>query len=253
MATKKSQVDAVTAQYNAVKEKHTATQTLLASSEDLLQTLLTGLAGTSTQAAGGGGGYMGQIADARARLAQASAEEEQVRVKLDMSRRELGELEKRWKAVEREAGQGERDIKRMQAEVETLRKKTESTGWNEEKEHASEETLRKAKDDAMRCTRVRALYSPRKKQGAQWQGALHRSGRQCVRGFPSSISTILHRLGSTHAKSRALSRLSLPSSLKTTVKAPRSKLRQEESCTTSSWRTNAWARTSSSVEASRSG
>ena len=49
--------------------------------------------------------------DARARLAQAAAEEEQARVKLDMSRHELGELEKRWKAVavKREAGQGERD------------------------------------------------------------------------------------------------------------------------------------------------
>jgi structural maintenance of chromosome 2 len=47
-----------------------------------------------------------------------------------MSRRELSELEKRWKAVEREAGQGERDIK---VEVETLRKKADSAGWNEEK------------------------------------------------------------------------------------------------------------------------
>jgi len=37
---------------------------------------------------------MGQIADARARLAQAAAKEEQAHVKLDMSRRELGELEK---------------------------------------------------------------------------------------------------------------------------------------------------------------
>ena len=74
-----------------------------------------------------------------------------------MSRRELGELEKRWKAVEREAGQGERDVKRMQADVEMLRKKVDATGWNVEKERASEEALRKAKDDAMRCTQVRAL------------------------------------------------------------------------------------------------
>lgn len=146
-------MDAVTAEYTAVKEKHTATQNSLASSEDLLQTLLTGLAGTSAQSASGGG-YMGQIADARARLAQAAVEEEQNRVKLDMSRRELGELEKRWKAVEREAGQGERDIKKMQVEVETLRKKVDSTGWNEEKEHVSVEALRNAKNDANRCTQV---------------------------------------------------------------------------------------------------
>jgi structural maintenance of chromosome 2 len=73
-----------------------------------------------------------------------------------MSRRELGELEKRWKAVEREAGQGERDIKKMQVEVEALRKKADSTGWNEEKEHASVEALRNAKNDTNRCTQVLA-------------------------------------------------------------------------------------------------
>jgi structural maintenance of chromosome 2 len=137
-----------------VKEKHTATQTALATAEDLLQTLLTGLAGSSAQSSGGGG-YMGQIADARARLAQAAAEEEQARVKLDMSKRELGELEKRWKAVEREAGQGERDIKKMQAEAESLQKKADATGWSTEKEQANDEALRRAKDDAMRCTHVR--------------------------------------------------------------------------------------------------
>ena len=79
MAEKKSLVDAVTAEYDAVKDKHTTTQMALASAKDLLQTLLTGLAGTSAQSAGGGG-YMGQIADALARLAQAAAEEEQTRV-----------------------------------------------------------------------------------------------------------------------------------------------------------------------------
>ena len=156
MAEKKTQVDAVTAEYDAVKDKHTTTQMALASAKDLLQMLLTGLAGRSAQSAGSGG-YMGQIADARAQLAQAATEEEQTRVRLDMSRCELGELEKRWKALEREAGQGERDVKRMQADVETLRKKADATGWNAEKERASEEALRKVKDDAMRCTQVHIL------------------------------------------------------------------------------------------------
>jgi structural maintenance of chromosome 2 len=79
LAAKKEQVDAVTAEYIAVKEKHTATQTSLSTAKDLLQTPLAGLAGSSAQSSGGGG-YMGQIVDARARLAQAAAEEEQVRV-----------------------------------------------------------------------------------------------------------------------------------------------------------------------------
>jgi len=108
-------------------------QTALAIAEDLLQTLPTGLTGSSAQSSDCGG-YMGQIADARARLAEAAAEEEQARVKFDMSRRELGELEKWWKAVEREASQGERDVKKMQAEVEGLRKKADGTGWSPEKE-----------------------------------------------------------------------------------------------------------------------
>lgn len=49
-------------------------------------------------------------------------------MKLDMSRSELGGLEIRWKAVEREAGHGERNIKKMQAEVESLREKVDATG-----------------------------------------------------------------------------------------------------------------------------
>ena len=99
LAAKKEQADAVTAEHDADKEKHTATQTALPTAEDLLQTFLTGLAGSSAQSSGGGG-YMGQIGDARARLAQAAAEEEQTRVRLDMTRRELVEVEKRWKVVE---------------------------------------------------------------------------------------------------------------------------------------------------------
>jgi structural maintenance of chromosome 2 len=50
-----------------------------------------------------------------------------------MKQRDPGELDKRWKAMEREAGQGENDIKKMQAEVENLRKKADRTGWSAEK------------------------------------------------------------------------------------------------------------------------
>ena len=73
-----------------------------------------------------------------------------------MSRRELGELEKRWNTWNGEAWQGERDIKKMHAEVECLRKKAVGMGWSTEKEQAQagEEVIRRAKDDAMRCTQV---------------------------------------------------------------------------------------------------
>ena len=48
--------------------------------------------------------------------------------------------------VEREDGQGECDIKKMQAEVECLRRKAVRTGWSTEKEQASEEAMHRAKD-----------------------------------------------------------------------------------------------------------
>jgi hypothetical protein len=234
---KKTEVDTVTTEYNAVKDKHTATQTALSSAEDLLQTLLTGLAGTSAQSAGsgGGGGYMGQIADARARLAQAAAEEEQVRVRLEMSGRELGELEKRWKAVEREAGQGERDVKRMQADVEGLRKMADESGWNAEKEQASEEAMRSAKDEALRCTQVRVAVSLQNLLDMnQFFSFFFRNAMGSVQGYPSSILIIHLRRGSTCAKSRVSWRPSSSSNLKIMGRARRLKLLRVASCTMSS-------------------
>ena len=134
LAAEKEQVDAVLVKYDAVKEKHIASQTALATAEDLLQTLTPHRSHRFSAQSSDGSGYMGQIADTRPRLAEAADEEEQARVKFDMSRREIGELEKRWKAVEREVSQGERDVKKMQAEVESLRKEADGTGWSPEKE-----------------------------------------------------------------------------------------------------------------------
>ena len=39
----------------------------------------------------------------------------------------------------------------MQAKVESLRKKADATGWSTGMEQASEETLQRAKDTAVRC------------------------------------------------------------------------------------------------------
>lgn len=44
---------------------------------------------------------MGQLADAKAKLTQVFAKEEQSRMKLGMSEKDLKELEKHWKEVEK--------------------------------------------------------------------------------------------------------------------------------------------------------
>lgn len=145
-------MEKLTASHGVVKDKHTALQTELSNAEELLQTLLTGL--SSSGASNTGGGYMGQLADAKARLAQASTEEEQSRVKLGMSQNELKALEARWKEVEREAGEGKKNLQAMRAEVDSLKKKLSASGWNEEKESEREAALRTAKAEVRLFTEV---------------------------------------------------------------------------------------------------
>ena len=70
---KRKQVDKLNAAHAQVKDKHNALQTSVNSSEELLQTLLTGL--SSSNNGNTGGGYMGKIADSQARLATGQAEE----------------------------------------------------------------------------------------------------------------------------------------------------------------------------------
>lgn len=150
----RARVEELTTSYNATKEKHSTAQAGLNSKEELLQTLLTGLSSSNTAT---GGGYMGQLADAKARLAQASAEEEQSRVKLGMSQKDLKTLEKRWKEVEKEAGDGKRNLEAKKKEVEQLRKKVESSGWSKEKETQSEMALRTARSEARQLNEVGRL------------------------------------------------------------------------------------------------
>ncbi|THH05591.1 hypothetical protein EW145_g4689 [Phellinidium pouzarii] len=151
LASKRAKVDDLTASHNTVKETHTTTQTVLNNKEELLQTLLTGLSSSNSK----GGGYMGQLAEAKARLAQAAAEEEQSRVKLGMSQKDLKTLEKRWKEVEKEAGEGKRNLEAKKREVEALRKKVEASGWSTEKETQNEMALRTARSEIRQATEER--------------------------------------------------------------------------------------------------
>jgi structural maintenance of chromosome 2 len=123
-----------------------------------LQTLLTGLSSSRTGNATGGG-YMGQLADAKARLAQATSEEEQCRVKLGMSERELKALAGRWKEVEREANDGKKSLEAMKAEIERFRKKIAESGWSADKDREAEIALRTAKGQFRQFTEVGKQHS----------------------------------------------------------------------------------------------
>ncbi|KAG5645320.1 hypothetical protein DXG03_006509 [Asterophora parasitica] len=163
LAEKKAQLEILNASYGTVKEAHTASHTKLMAAEELLQTLLTGLSSSNTNT---GGGYMGQLADAKARIAQGQAEEEQSKVKLAMSERELKALEARWKEVERDAREGQKALEAKRKAVDEWRIRLGKCGWSEEKETAAEEKLRSAKAEV----RVLSDHHERVKQGL---GQLH--------------------------------------------------------------------------------
>jgi len=141
---KRAQVAELSESYDKLKEKHTSTQTALTTNEDLLQSLLTGLSSNSSGNVGGGG-YLGQLADAKARLAHAAAEEEQMRRKLTLREKELADLEVKWKKVEKEAGDGKKGLETARKELDSVRKKVDATGWNAEKDAQLEGSIREAK------------------------------------------------------------------------------------------------------------
>ncbi|KAJ6577315.1 condensin complex subunit SMC2 [Mycena capillaripes] len=145
LTEKKAQVEALNASHKTVKDKHTGLADKLATAEELLQSLLTGLSNNKDNKTTGGGGYMAQLATARQQAAQAAAEEKQSRVKLGMSEGELKTLEARWKAVERDAGDGRKKLEAMRVTVEGCRTKVAQCAWSEEKENASEGRLKELK------------------------------------------------------------------------------------------------------------
>jgi structural maintenance of chromosome 2 len=155
LAARSKQVESFNVSYGKIRDEHTANQTKLTTAEELLQTLLTGL--SSKGANNSGGGYMGQLADARSRIAQGEAEEEQSKVKLGMSEKELKTLEGRWKEVEKEAQKGKRNVEAMQASVQDHRRKVAESGWSEEMEKAGDAKLREAKAEVRSLNDVRFL------------------------------------------------------------------------------------------------
>lgn len=156
LEAKHADVERLTASHTERKEKHTELQSQLATSEELLQTLVTGL--SSSNNASSAGGYLGQLADAKARIASAATEEEQSRMRMSMVEKELKEKELKWKAVEKDAGEGEKALVKSKKDVESLRQKLSATGWDGEKETHALNQIREAREQIRTLTEVSGFF-----------------------------------------------------------------------------------------------
>jgi structural maintenance of chromosome 2 len=153
--SKRKQIEDFDSNHAANAEQHSTAQAALTRSEELLQSLLTGLTNSS---AGTGGGYMGQLADARARLAREAAEEEQLRRKLNMTEKELAEVTKKWKAVEREASEMQSGLEKGHAEFEGMKAKFAKLAWDEAREKAAEEKMASVKQNVRELKEVLSIF-----------------------------------------------------------------------------------------------
>ena len=156
IAQETAKVATTTATTNSVKEKHTSLESDVLKSEELLQTLLTGLttSSSSKNLNNSGGGYMGHLAEAKALLAQGQAEEEQARVKLEMKQKDLESLRKRMKDSEREAGENKKKLDQMRSVVERQRQQLATCKWDQDKEEELEARLKDLKKSVRELTEV---------------------------------------------------------------------------------------------------
>lgn len=98
---------------------------------------------------------MGQLADAKARLAQGAAEEEQSKVKLAMSEKDLVNLEARMKAFAKETGDNLKKLENLKTAVQACQTKVTNSGWSTEKDKQLDMQLREARET------VKTLYDVR--------------------------------------------------------------------------------------------
>lgn len=154
LVQKREQVAQLNKKYATIKEGQSAAQAKLASSEELLQTLITGLATSGNNDNSSGGGYLGQIATAKKRAADAQTEEDGAKMRLTMVEKELREKEAKLKQAEKEGGEGQRSLEKSRKEVQDVRDRIAATGWNAEKEADAERRVSGAREEIKRLNEV---------------------------------------------------------------------------------------------------
>nr|WJN25076.1 condensin complex subunit [Moesziomyces parantarcticus] len=104
--------------------------------DELLQTLLTGMASSSKSKAGEGssGGYMGQIAAARAEESAASTEIEQSKLRIGHLEKEVKQKEPLARKAQKEAAGLMGELESSRAAVQQLEAQMHKLGWDDDKE-----------------------------------------------------------------------------------------------------------------------
>ncbi|WVQ94975.1 hypothetical protein IAU59_002067 [Kwoniella sp. CBS 9459] len=137
--TRRTQTTKGMTAFAELKEAYDAGQAELTKLEELLQSLITGLSSNKDDEENAGG-YLGQLAEAKSRLAAAGTEAEQAKVKMGLAEKEIKEKEPRAKKAEKEGEGLLKELTSKRAAVEKLKKQVEGAGWDENMERELLET-----------------------------------------------------------------------------------------------------------------
>ncbi|KIM19352.1 hypothetical protein M408DRAFT_245167, partial [Serendipita vermifera MAFF 305830] len=188
VAEKTDEVAELDKAYKALKAEHEAFQQKYQSKQELLQTLQTGLADSANTS---GGGYLGQLADAQARVVQAQTEEEQLKRQASIIEKELADARSRYKKVEREAGDGAKAVEKGKQDVEKLKRTLAGMHWSEEKETQAAGALRAARDEVRALTEKRdALRQRMSNLDFSYSDPTPGFDRRKVKGLVANLITI---------------------------------------------------------------
>ncbi|SNX83715.1 probable SMC2 - chromosome segregation protein [Melanopsichium pennsylvanicum] len=102
--------------------------------DELLQTLLTGMTSSSKNKEGSAGGYMGQIAAARAEETAAGTEIEQSKLRIGHLEKEVKQKEPLAKKAQKDAAGLMNELESCRTAVQQLEAQMDKLGWDDEKE-----------------------------------------------------------------------------------------------------------------------
>ena len=106
---------------------------------------------------------MGQLAEAKARLAAAGTETEQAKMKIGLAEKEIKEKEPRAKKAEKEGESLLKELRDKKTDMEKLTAKVGGSGWDDDRE---KELLERQADHSQRMTDLMEVSGLRR--GNEW-------------------------------------------------------------------------------------
>lgn len=118
----------------AIKGTYDNSTNVLKQTENLLQTLITGLSSSSNEADSVSTGYMGQIATARNKASTSATEAEQAKARIEHLQRDLKEKEPRAKKAQSEDSGLVKELQKAKELVQRLTTELGNLDWDESRE-----------------------------------------------------------------------------------------------------------------------